>query len=57
MSIAFPCSACGFGLKAPDSCAGRQSHCFEGRSLTVNEAKPREDRGGGHGGPGGGRRY
>jgi hypothetical protein len=26
-----------------------------GRSLTVNEAKPREDRGGGRGGYGGGR--
>ena len=26
-----------------------------GRSLTVNEARPREDRGGGRGGPGGGR--
>ena len=33
---------------------------FQGRSLTVNEAKPREDRprgGGGYGGGGGGRRY
>ena len=35
---------------------------FEGRALTVNEAKPREDRGGGGGGRGGyggggGRRY
>jgi len=31
----------------------------EGRALTVNEAKPREDRGGrsGRGGYGGGRRY
>ena len=27
----------------------------DGRSLTVNEAKPREDRGGGRGGYGGGR--
>ena len=27
----------------------------DGRSLTVNEAKPREDRGGGRGGSGGGR--
>jgi RNA recognition motif-containing protein len=26
----------------------------DGRALTVNEAKPREDRGGGRGGPGGG---
>ena len=31
---------------------------FEGRSLTVNEARPKEDRGGsGGGGYGGGRRY
>jgi RNA recognition motif-containing protein len=38
---------------------------MDGRQLTVNEAKPREDRGGGgrggfgggRGGPGGGRRY
>ncbi len=29
----------------------------EGRSLTVNEAKPREDRGGSRGGGYGGRRY
>jgi RNA recognition motif-containing protein len=29
----------------------------DGRALTVNEAKPREDRGGGRGGYGGGRRY
>lgn len=29
---------------------------FGGRPLTVNEAKPREDRGGGGGGGGGGRR-
>ena len=28
---------------------------IEGRALTVNEAKPREDRGGGHGGGRGGR--
>ena len=28
---------------------------FEGRNLTVNEAKPRENRGGGGGGGGGGR--
>jgi RNA recognition motif-containing protein len=28
-----------------------------GRNLTVNEAKPREDRGGGRGGSGGGRGY
>src|SRR5438132_14169561 len=29
---------------------------IEGRTLTVNEARPREDRGGGGGGGGGGRR-
>ena len=29
----------------------------EGRALTVNEAKPREDRGGSRGGYGGNRRY
>ena len=29
----------------------------DGRQLTVNEAKPREDRGGGRGGSGGGRGY
>jgi RNA recognition motif-containing protein len=28
---------------------------FRGRDLTVNEARPREDRGGGYGGGGGGR--
>ena len=33
-------------------------HDIDGRSLTVNEARPREDRGGGgRGGYGGGRRY
>ena len=30
---------------------------FDGRSLTVNEARPREARAGGNGGSGGGRRY
>jgi cold-inducible RNA-binding protein len=30
---------------------------LDGRTLTVNEAKPREDRGGGGGGGGGGRGY
>ncbi len=30
---------------------------FEGRQLTVNEARPRENRGGGGGGGGGGRRW
>mgnify|MGYP001820566079 CR=1 FL=1 len=31
-------------------------HEMEGRALTVNEARPRNDRGGGGGGGGGGRR-
>jgi cold-inducible RNA-binding protein len=30
---------------------------MDGRTLTVNEARPREDRGGGRSGGGGGRRY
>jgi RNA recognition motif-containing protein len=30
---------------------------FDGRSLTVSEARPREERAGGRGGSGGGRRY
>jgi RNA recognition motif-containing protein len=35
--------------------AGLNGQQSGGRSLTVNEAKPREDRGGGRGGYGGGR--
>ena len=34
---------------------GLQDHEVNGRRLTVNEAKPRESRGGGYGGGGGGR--
>ncbi len=34
---------------------GLNAHDHDGRNLTVNEAKPREDRGGGGGGYGGGR--
>lgn len=30
---------------------------LKGRALNVNEARPREERGGGRGRPGGGRRY
>ncbi len=33
---------------------GLNAHDHDGRNLTVNEAKPREDRGGGGGGYGGG---
>jgi RNA recognition motif-containing protein len=39
--------------KAIDALNGSQ---YKGRPLTVNEARPREDRGGGGGGGGGGRR-
>jgi len=41
------------GQKAIAALNGKQ---FEGRTLTVNEARPREDRGGGGGGGGGGGR-
>jgi RNA recognition motif-containing protein len=39
----------GDAQKAIDALSGAD---FNGRPLTVNEAKPREDRGGGHGGYG-----
>ena len=39
------------GQKAIDALNGKQ---VDGRTLTVNEARPREDRGGGGGGGGGG---
>jgi RNA recognition motif-containing protein len=50
---------------AAEAIAATNMHEFQGRNLTVNEAKPREDRprggggghGGGRGGSGGGRRY
>jgi RNA recognition motif-containing protein len=38
---------------ANDAIKGLHDKEFEGRPLTVNEAKPREDRGGGGGGGGG----
>lgn len=41
---------------ANDAIQGLHDKEFEGRALTVNEAKPREDRGGGGGFGGGGRR-
>ena len=50
----------GFGfVEMPDACEAQQAiakfngYQMDGRSLTVNEAKPREDRGGGGGGRGG----
>ena len=52
----------GFGFVTMDDDAARAAiealngNEFEGRALTVNEAKPRENRGGGGGGGGGGRR-
>ena len=54
----------GFGFVEMDS--GEQAQAaigslngreVNGRALTVNEAKPREDRGGSRGAPGGSRRY
>jgi RNA recognition motif-containing protein len=41
--------------EAQAAIAGLNGQLSGGRSLTVNEAKPREDRGGGRGGLGGGR--
>jgi RNA recognition motif-containing protein len=41
--------------EAQAAIAGLNGQLSDGRSLTVNEAKPREDRGGGRGGYGGGR--
>ncbi|MFO0810318.1 MAG: RNA-binding protein [Gemmataceae bacterium] len=41
--------------EAQAAIAGLNGNTAGGRSLTVNEAKPREDRGGGRGGYGGGR--
>jgi cold-inducible RNA-binding protein len=53
----------GFGFVEMDTDAqaqaaiqGLNAHEHDGRNLTVNEAKPREDRGGGGGGYGGGGR-
>ena len=48
--------------EAQAAIAALNGHQSDGRALTVNEAKPREDRGGGRGGyggggGGGGRRY
>src|SRR5436853_5941455 len=42
--------------EAQAAIAGLNGQQSGGRSLTVNEAKPREDRGGGRGGSGGGGR-
>ena len=52
----------GFGFVEMDSggedaIEGLNGVEFQGRRLTVNEAKPREDRRSGGGGGGGGRRY
>lgn len=43
------------GSDADEAINRFNGHEFNGRSLTVNEARPREDRGGGRGGYGGGR--
>src|SRR5262249_4881798 len=47
----------GSAQEAQAAIAGLNRQLSGGRGLTVNEAKPREDRGGGRGGSGGGRRY
>ena len=39
---------------ADEAATALNGHDFRGRNLTVNEARPREDRGGGRGGFGGG---
>jgi RNA recognition motif-containing protein len=44
----------GSDAEAQAAIAGLSGKQVGGRSLTVNEAKPREDRGGGRGGHGGG---
>jgi RNA recognition motif-containing protein len=45
----------GSDQEAQTAIAAMNGKDVEGRALTVNEAKPREDRGGGRGGYGGGR--
>jgi RNA recognition motif-containing protein len=45
----------GSDQEAQAAIAGLSGKEVEGRSLTVNEARPREERGSGRGGPGGGR--
>jgi cold-inducible RNA-binding protein len=52
----------GSDAEAQAAIQGLNGHDHDGRNLTVNEAKPREERGGGggrggYGGGGGGRRY
>jgi cold-inducible RNA-binding protein len=46
----------GTDAEAQAAIQGLHEHEHDGRPLTVNEAKPREDRGGGGGGGGGGGR-
>ncbi len=45
----------GSDQEAQAAIAALNGQQFGGRALTVNEARPREDRGGGRGGSGGGR--
>ena len=47
----------GSDQEAQAAIAGLSGKEVNGRALTVNEAKPREDRGGGRGGSGGGGGY
>ncbi len=43
--------------EAQSAISGMNGKELKGRALNVNEARPREERGGGRGRPGGGRRY
>src|SRR5438046_5049828 len=45
----------GSDQEAQAATAALNGHAIEGRNLTVNEARPKPDRGGGGGGGGGGR--
>lgn len=43
--------------EAQSAISGMNGKDLKGRAVNVNEARPREERGGGRGRPGGGRRY
>jgi len=45
------------GSEAQAAIDGMNGKDLKGKAVNVNEARPREDRGGGRGGSGGGRRY
>src|SRR5262249_14017810 len=52
-SKGFGCVEMGSDQEAQAAISGMNGKEFDGRALTVNEARPREDRGGGGGGRGG----